>query len=70
MSQVYGPGCFFAKYINRDGYYAIFSRDGCKYFQSLTNFCQPNAAPYFIGYDVRQSQFYSGPARTKIMSPA
>jgi len=52
VRQTYGPNCFVARYINVDGYYAIYSPgDGCTYMQSLSNHFQPLGGPRFVAYD-------------------
>jgi len=49
IMQTYGPGCLFARYINKDGYYIIYSpNDGFCYMQSLSNFCEPVGPPQRI----------------------
>ncbi|KLO16230.1 hypothetical protein SCHPADRAFT_227363 [Schizopora paradoxa] len=49
--QRYGPHCLLARHIYRDGYYAIFSRDGFMYHQNLTNFYEPIGELSCIGPD-------------------
>ncbi|KLO16194.1 hypothetical protein SCHPADRAFT_225669 [Schizopora paradoxa] len=51
LQNIYGPNCFAAKYINKSGYYVIFSNNGQKFYQRLDDFFQPQGNPTFIGFD-------------------